>query len=1329
MPNWKKVVLSGSSAEFSTLNVDGAITASGFSGDGSGLTGITLTETDPIFSAHTASSITSGQIGNWNTAYGWGDHSLGGYLTSYTETDPTVPSHVKSITTGNISNWNTAYGWGDHDGLYVPVGGGSITGDLTVGGTITAQEFHSELVSSSIVYESGSTKFGDSADDTHSFTGSLAVLGNISANNLAISNWNTAYGWGDHSQEGYITGYTETDPIFLAHTASSITDTHIINWNIAHSWGDHSTEGYLKSHPTVTGVPSNIDNSGGTVLQDLSFDANGHVTGVASVNLDSRYLQSFTETDPVFTAHTASSITSTQISNWNTAYGWGDHDGLYLPINGNADSATSASYAVTASYALTGPFAATSHTHAASDVTSGTFATARIPNLSADKITSGTINDARLPDTISSDITGNAATATSALLATSASHAEYADDAGYATSAGSATSASYASTAPYSGLTGTIPTWNQNTTGNAATATSASHAVYADTAGSAGSSTNAVSASHADSTPYSGLYGTVPTWNQNTTGNAATATTASYAETAPYSGLTGTVPTWNQNTTGNAATATTASYAETAPYSGLQGTVPTWNQDTTGNAATADLATTASYAESGPFASSGHTHSVLGSVNFSNGNLTNVNNIVIGDPGPGEGIEWGGGSGFKIYESPNDLTTNSGGNLQFVSGSTRVLTLDTSGNAEFTNNVTVAGNLTVTGTTITNNVETVSTSNGVVFEGSAADDNELILKAGTLTADRTITLPDADGTVALTGHTHAAGDITSGTFAAARIPNLDASKITAGTLDDARLPNSITSDITGNAATATSASHAIYADSAGTAATATSASYASYGPFAATAHNHAAGNITSGTFADARIALSNITQHTDPKYLRSNADDDFTGHLFNGSINETPAYNNGAIRLQPSVSGGSTGITFQSKVNSTSDAGYIWWYDDNDHYNELNSTENGVLLIAAQNDGGSTSEDAIAIESSGDIYLNPGVASGAIGSGTHDSARGNIYLGHAATRWRILTTADEGSGNGLDADTLDGNHATAFATAGHNHDSTYLGISAKAADSDKLDGLNSTQFLRSDASDTMSGVLTITSTADAQLRLQSTDSWTGIGFDDGAAAAVDYIWHNGSTGTFALGGGGSTVSGKKLHVDGGMTVGSSADGVSMPSNGLYVEGNVSIGTTSNSAPLEIYGSGSTVFDVQGSVGQLFSITDDLTGDIFSVADISGIPILNVNASGQVDIDGDLDVTGDITAYSTSDIRLKKNIKPIEEPLEKLKQISGNTFEWDETSTAHNNKGKDVGVIAQEIEKVLPEIVGERRGHKAVQYEKIVALLIESNKALLARVEELEAKIK
>ena len=51
----------------------------------------------------------------------------------------------------------------------------------------------------------------------------------------------------------------------------------------------------------------------------------------------------------------------------------------------------------------------------------------------------------------------------------------------------------------------------------------------------------------------------------------------------------------------------------------------------------------------------------------------------------------------------------------------------------------------------------------------------------------------------------------------------------------------------------------------------------------------------------------------------------------------------------------------------------------------------------------------------------------------------------------------------------------------------------------------------------------------------------------------------------------------------------------------------------------------TVLDIQGAQGQLFSVTDSLTGDLFSVSDISGVPILNVNSSGLVDIDGDLNL--------------------------------------------------------------------------------------------------------
>jgi len=59
-------------------------------------------------------------------------------------------------------------------------------------------------------------------------------------------------------------------------------------------------------------------------------------------------------------------------------------------------------------------------------------------------------------------------------------------------------------------------------------------------------------------------------------------------------------------------------------------------------------------------------------------------------------------------------------------------------------------------------------------------------------------------------------------------------------------------------------------------------------------------------------------------------------------------------------------------------------------------------------------------------------------------------------------------------------------------------------------------------------------------------------------------------------------------------------------------------------------SGGTVVDVQGSQGQLFSVTDDLSGSIFAVSDISGVPILDVNSSGAVDIDGTLTCSGNIT---------------------------------------------------------------------------------------------------
>ena len=60
---------------------------------------------------------------------------------------------------------------------------------------------------------------------------------------------------------------------------------------------------------------------------------------------------------------------------------------------------------------------------------------------------------------------------------------------------------------------------------------------------------------------------------------------------------------------------------------------------------------------------------VAGTWDWTNGSIENLNNLSFNDPGPQEGIRWKAGNEWKIYESPNDLTTNAGGNLQFTSGS------------------------------------------------------------------------------------------------------------------------------------------------------------------------------------------------------------------------------------------------------------------------------------------------------------------------------------------------------------------------------------------------------------------------------------------------------------------------------------------------------------------------------------------------------------------------------------------------------------------------------------------------------------------------------------
>jgi len=110
--------------------------------------------------------------------------------------------------------------------------------------------------------------------------------------------------------------------------------------------------------------------------------------------------------------------------------------------------------------------------------------------------------------------------------------------------------------------------------------------------------------------------------------------------------------------------------------------------------------------------------------------------------------------------------------------------------------------------------------------------------------------------------------------------------------------------------------------------------------------------------------------------------------------------------------------------------------------------------------------------------------------------------------------------------------------------------------------------------------------------------------------------------------------------------------------------------------------------------------------------------------------GRIDATNDIVAYSSSDIRFKENITPIETPLDKISKIGGYTYDWkQENHVEHGYEGNDVGVIAQEIETVLPQLVQTREsGYKAVKYDKLVALLIEGIKEQQKQIDELTSKV-
>ena len=357
----------------------------------------------PINHSHTFASITDKPA-----TYPPDAHTHSQYLTQ--ETDPTVPAHVKSISTGNINNWNTAFGWGDHNGSYLPLSGGTInTNGITISGFTNpgASEYGgfrntgTNLVltgnsegRSGIFFKStanhpsdyGFIQFhstGMNADGTTPASGEVnkliigvsndpgdqIVLQVPGINDLKVSTTNSVSGttlptytiWhaGNFNPDGKANAWENATAIGFSSGGNPNAD------NGAYPYIYHSTGGYIalatrklvadsyipKSHPVYNVTQANIDswNTAQTLSVSQSTQVNQiNISGGNSVTIENRFLGSFdgsrnpTDIKP----NTSPKSMRADFAAAGTVGGTGNYAGVltYAPWDGNTASTGDSSY-------------------------------------------------------------------------------------------------------------------------------------------------------------------------------------------------------------------------------------------------------------------------------------------------------------------------------------------------------------------------------------------------------------------------------------------------------------------------------------------------------------------------------------------------------------------------------------------------------------------------------------------------------------------------------------------------------------------------------------------------------------------------------------------------------------------------------------------------------------------------------------------------------------------------------------------------------------------------------------------------------------------------
>jgi len=297
------------------------------------------TETDPVFAASDAAAVTAAKITNWDTAYSWGNHASAGYLTAYTETQTLdnvltlgATTTQDITTTGRIYYSNqfplltdlqavspstyhgmfahahdTGHGYVAHAGGWIQLlDTGSSLSELADVNLATAPQTGQVLKydGSNWVAAADGTGGGGIALTDLSVTTAAAGTAALSYNNVS-----GVFTYTPPDLSGYLTSYTETDPVFSASPAAGISSGLITNWTSAYNWGNHALAGYLTS-----------ETSHADVVVDGDFTTNGLLKRTG--------------------AGTYTSVTDNS-SNWDTAFGWGDHSTqgylTTLALNGVSD--------------------------------------------------------------------------------------------------------------------------------------------------------------------------------------------------------------------------------------------------------------------------------------------------------------------------------------------------------------------------------------------------------------------------------------------------------------------------------------------------------------------------------------------------------------------------------------------------------------------------------------------------------------------------------------------------------------------------------------------------------------------------------------------------------------------------------------------------------------------------------------------------------------------------------------------------------------------------------------------------------------------------------